>query len=421
MSGRSWGGWLCLCIAFGSLTLLARLIGAPTGRRVAYLSAAGVADDRQQNGSTAADDSSQPAREVHVFTPPPPINPLLPRIWFDIVLRNSSTDDPKHPKHSGYQQPLVALGEGLQQLGVYFRASSDYWEDQFHGGHLFRAAARHEPPESFDVLVSTWMRPAPLDSRDGSFRDLPAPFFVPASRRSYLTAMIDWRLGDPLKSHYLERLAPLFDIYMRAHWSDYNTPRPLPSGLQPSAFYLTRRILHTLGGLTRTLDPVPASGGTGGNSGRSSGRASDHGDHVGAESDHGVDVAATSRIARDTRILWPHCNFISMGHTVRREAYERIYSRLLRLCQRTDQLGGRKLAPAGTLERRFWEQTGGRHNAYYFKSLLRCARHARQQPSLSTAHPRLGETPHTQLMRPTPPWISPQHARPRTADRIAIS
>ena len=79
------------------------------------------------------------------FAPPkPPVDPRKPRVWFDIVA-SSAHKGANDTKHSRYQQPLVALGEGLQAAGVYFRASEDYWEDVFHGGHLFQRA--DEPPD----------------------------------------------------------------------------------------------------------------------------------------------------------------------------------------------------------------------------------------------------------------------------------
>ncbi|HUW39954.1 MAG TPA: glycosyltransferase [Rectinemataceae bacterium] len=147
---------------------------------------------------------------------------MSPRVYF--FLRPQGA-----PEAAGYQHCLVALAEGLEELGIPFGANRDYWKED--GRVLFR---RDEAlrPEDCEVLMTS-------DEYTGSGGEMPASLLDGRRRTVYVDSSDGWRTRAEAPEYRR------FDLVLRTH---YNRRYRYPGNVKPWAFGLTRRIIGACGG-----------------------------------------------------------------------------------------------------------------------------------------------------------------------------
>lgn len=151
----------------------------------------------------------------------------MPRVYF--YCRNDA---------GNLQEDVIALAEGLRELGVPYHASCDYWQEDVDGPHLLR----HDPqvtPDDCDVVVVsyTWPYWIRMKTFDLVRRPLPAHLF--RKGRRYRTVYMDHHDGHRTVSWEPEFRQ--FDVILRAK---LNRRAWHPANLQPWALGLTRRVLR---------------------------------------------------------------------------------------------------------------------------------------------------------------------------------
>ena len=144
---------------------------------------------------------------------------MAPSFWFWLVPYGGDSG------HAKYQHGLVALAEGLVARGAVVRANVDYWPLQANSSNVLFRRTR-AAPESFDVVVTCWLR---LYHVDDSRKKAPLhPIFARRSRsdqtsRKPIRMLIDWKLGQPNQAYWARSLSH-FDVIYRSHFSSSNVP-----------------------------------------------------------------------------------------------------------------------------------------------------------------------------------------------------
>jgi hypothetical protein len=212
-------------------------------------------------------------------------------------------------KQPYYQHCLVALGEGLQELGIRFCSNVNYWQENVgEKATLFQHNQEILPDDCSVVVVGNhWMAYA---------NELPGGLFHP--KRKYLTVYIDQ--ADENRSRTWEPGMRQFDLILKAH---YNERCWYPKNVQPWAFGLTRRIY-------RALHNPPAFE------------------------------------QRENRLL---VNF-RVPHPVRKRFAEKALPLLGQIIPIDETIDPIQSAPEDPQDKLDWLQTGSRHNQKYFERLL---------------------------------------------------
>lgn len=132
-------------------------------------------------------------------------------------------------EHGGYQHNVISLAQGLQQLGIEFRASANYWR-QANGEYLFQ----HDPaadPRDFDwVIISEQY----LTYGDGKF---PPSYFDLPGKKIYINTgdgLVHQYNIHKLKAHYAR-----FDLLLMHLYEDI----PYPSNFRPWAYGVSQHII----------------------------------------------------------------------------------------------------------------------------------------------------------------------------------
>jgi hypothetical protein len=146
------------------------------------------------------------------------------------------------------QEDVIALAEGLRELGVPFFGNCNYWQESVDPADFLIRHDRNISPDDCDIIVVsyTW----PLWMQMGTFQTrrqpLPNGLFKPS--RKYTTAYIDNHDGYRTVSWEPEFRA--FDIILR---SKFNRRTRHPENMKPWVLGLTNRILAA------TADALPFS------------------------------------------------------------------------------------------------------------------------------------------------------------------
>jgi hypothetical protein len=146
------------------------------------------------------------------------------------------------------QEDVIALAEGLSELGVPFHANCDYWlQSTRPGDFLFRHSADVRPDDCDIVVVSyTWVQWVRMG--DFKLRRRPLPGGLFKSGRRYVTVAMD--NGDGYRTTSWEDQFRPFDVILR---SKFNSRAAAPANMRPWAYGLTNRIVEA------TLNPLPFS------------------------------------------------------------------------------------------------------------------------------------------------------------------
>jgi hypothetical protein len=141
------------------------------------------------------------------------------------------------------QEDVIALAEGLSELGVSFHANCDYWlQSTKPGDYLFRHSLEVRPDDCDIVVVSyTWVQWVRMGDFKLRRRPLPEGLFKPGRR--YVTVAMDNHDGYRTVSWEPEFRA--FDIVLR---SKFNSRAAAPANMRPWAYGWTNRVLEATQG-----------------------------------------------------------------------------------------------------------------------------------------------------------------------------
>lgn len=217
------------------------------------------------------------------------------------------------------QEDIIALAEGLGELGVPFYANCNYWLQSVDSDdYLFRHSPDVQPDDCDIVVVSyTWAQWARMGDFKLRRRALPEGLFK--SGRRYVTVAMDNH--DGYRTVSWEPQFRSFDLILR---SKFNDRAAAPNNMRPWAYGLTNRITKA----TRGAPPF-------------------------------LDRADTVLVNFGVSHPYPY--------TARRLAEERLDSMLdgqLRLDRTTDDLSRR---PQDAYAALMWQQTGGRFSRSYYE------------------------------------------------------
>jgi hypothetical protein len=138
-----------------------------------------------------------------------------------------------------FQDDIIPLAEGLEELGIPYFARANYWRRSTgEDDYLFRHTP-HVRPEDCDVVVvpSTWFRWWRVG--DPAVARRPFPDCIKKRGRNYLTVYVDFLDGNETVSW--EPDFRHFDLILRAK---LNSRIWHPSNLRASALGLSRRIIN---------------------------------------------------------------------------------------------------------------------------------------------------------------------------------
>ena len=146
------------------------------------------------------------------------------------------------------QEDVIALAEGLRELGLPFHANCDYWlQSTKPGDYLFRHSADVVPDDCDIVVMSyTWVQWVRMGDFKLRRRPLPDGLFKPSRR--YVTVAMD--NGDGYRTTSWEEQFRPFDLILR---SKFNSRAATPANMRPWAYGLTNRIVEA------TQNPLPFS------------------------------------------------------------------------------------------------------------------------------------------------------------------
>jgi hypothetical protein len=219
------------------------------------------------------------------------------------------------------QEDVIALAEGLEELGVEYFSNCEYWlQSPDPRDYLFKHCPDVTPQDCDVVVVSyTW----PQWVRMGTFemRRQPLPQGLFRKDRNYVTVYMD--NNDGYRTISWEPEYRHFDLILR---SKFNSRIWHPENIRPWAYGLTKRIIEATDGA------LPF---------RSRRRAVL------------VNFGASHPFPYGARTLW-------------RTRLERKISRILPLDRTTDNLS---IEPVDCYEALMWRQTGGRFNRNYYKRI----------------------------------------------------
>jgi hypothetical protein len=136
------------------------------------------------------------------------------------------------------QEDVIALAEGLRELGVPFHANCDYWlQSTEPGDYLFHRSADVSPDDCDIVVVSyTWAQWVRM--RDFKLRRRPLPDNLFKPGRRYVTIAMD--NNDGYRTISWEPEFRAFDLILR---SKFNARAAVPANMRPWAYGLTNRVL----------------------------------------------------------------------------------------------------------------------------------------------------------------------------------
>jgi hypothetical protein len=134
-------------------------------------------------------------------------------------------------KKTGYQHGLVALAEGLKELGVPFYSNRIFWKPQIEeSSYLFQCDPAVTPDDCSVVVIHTAWFTAGLP--------MPENLFHP--KRHYITVYFE---SEADAKHAWNEEFRQFDFIFRCH---YNSRFKYPNNFHPWTFGLSNRILHEL-------------------------------------------------------------------------------------------------------------------------------------------------------------------------------
>jgi hypothetical protein len=142
-------------------------------------------------------------------------------------------------ERDNYQNDLVQLAEGLEELGVEMHSRCDYWQKTpKEGDYLLRRSDAH--PEDCDIVVVPyrWFRWIRVGDPKVHMQPMPAEIMLPRAKRKYLTVYLDDNDGyatPALGSEFRH-----FDIVLR---TKFNKRTWNPPNFRPWAIGLERRVL----------------------------------------------------------------------------------------------------------------------------------------------------------------------------------
>jgi hypothetical protein len=141
------------------------------------------------------------------------------------------------------QEDVIALAEGLRELGVPFHANCDYWlQSTKTGDYLFRHSPDVRPDDCDIVVVSyTWVQWVRMGDFKPRRQPLPEDLFKLGRR--YVTVAMDNNDGYRTVSWEPEFRA--FDLVLR---SKFNCRAAAPANMRPWAYGLTNRLLEATRG-----------------------------------------------------------------------------------------------------------------------------------------------------------------------------
>ncbi|MGA2477755.1 MAG: hypothetical protein ABSG63_03270 [Spirochaetia bacterium] len=139
------------------------------------------------------------------------------------------------PEDAGYQHCMIALGEGLRELGVPFFANIDYWREET--GWLFKGGSGVQL-EDCDLVITG-------DEYQGVGGELPKSMFGGRQRTVFVDSSDGWRTRTEAPDYRR------FDLVLRTHCSRRYT---YPDNTHPWAFGLSQRIM------TACADPAAFAG-----------------------------------------------------------------------------------------------------------------------------------------------------------------
>ncbi|MCC6212382.1 MAG: glycosyltransferase family 1 protein [Burkholderiales bacterium] len=234
----------------------------------------------------------------------------MPRVYF--YCRN---------EEGNLQEDVIALAEGLRDLGVPFSGSCDYWLESTEPGDYL---IRHDPairPEDCDVVVVSYTWPYWIRMKTFDLVRRPLPEGLFKTGRKYKTVYMDSHDGHRTVSWEPEFRQ--FDLILR---SKLNRRAWHPENVRPWVLGFTRRILSA------TADAPPFE-------------------------------------KRAATLLWNFGASHPYSHGVRTLA-ERTFvpaiEPLLVVDRTKDNLA---TEPADAYERLMWHQTGGRFSGAYYARL----------------------------------------------------
>jgi len=229
-------------------------------------------------------------------------------------------------KRDNYQNDIVQLAEGLEELCVSFSGSCDYWQKSTKVGDYLIRRDDSVQPEDCDIVVVTysWFRYVRLGCTDQT-KPMPAEIKVPRTKRKYATVYLDDNDGYATPALTKEFLS--FDVVFR---DKLNVRTWNPPNFRPWAIGIGRRVMSA------TSDAPPFS--------------------------------------QRRRSIYVNYNASHPYiHSSRRRAIEELHpllSGVLDVYQpEFADLGD---APADPQARLWWEQTNKRHSPQYYERLKSC-------------------------------------------------
>lgn len=142
-----------------------------------------------------------------------------------------------HPDPLNYQWDIIPLAEGLEELGVPFISSADYWTKP-DGGYLLRSKSDFDPLTAEAIVVSTGFLKWAKDS--GGFVLGRLPDWLTNRPMSVRAKVIGLDCSDGYLGPITTKWADCFDLILRAQ---YNRRLWWPPNVRPWAFGLTNRII----------------------------------------------------------------------------------------------------------------------------------------------------------------------------------
>ena len=137
------------------------------------------------------------------------------------------------------QEDVIALAEGLRELGIPFHANCDYWQETTDpGSWLFR----HDPavgPDDCDVVIVSFFYPLWIQSKTFKVRTQPLPEGLFKQSRKYKTVYIDSHDGHRTVSWEPEYRQ--FDLILR---TKLNRRTWYPANLRPWTMPLEKRMIY---------------------------------------------------------------------------------------------------------------------------------------------------------------------------------
>ena len=222
-----------------------------------------------------------------------------------------------HEDEKNYQWDIVPIGEGLEEKGVPFCSSANYWRKP-DGSFLFKKNQSIDPLKARAIIVSTgylhWIK----DSGQVAYGNLPD--WLVTKKPNEKPRVIGMDASDGYINPITSRWIDCFDLVLRSH---FNNKLWWPSNVKPWVFGLTKRI---------------------------------------------IDSAANSKKTWSERngCLFTFGASHGYTHPARKWATEKllpILSEMLPINESTDNLSQEPLDPSESL---LWKQCARRHSAAYF-------------------------------------------------------